>query len=168
MAKLRGSIAGAVGIDPERGDVLDVTNISFDTADNTLDNLYSQREKNMELISMGAKYASAVVILLLFYLLILRPILKRLDQAKEIDEEMLGESALDAQLSGLDITVGDESGFPKTVDELEREIEAELEESTPVDVEAVKSKVMLKKIEEQANEDPEMIANLMKALIKGS
>lgn len=168
MAKLRGTIAGAAGIDPERGDVLDVTNISFDTADTALDNLYSQREKNMELISMGAKYASAVVILLLFYLLILRPILKRLDQAKEIDEEMLGESALDAQLSGLDITVGDESGFPKTVDELEREIEAELEESTPLDVEAVKSKVMLKKIEEQANEDPEMIANLMKALIKGN
>lgn len=168
MAKLRGTIAGAAGIDPARGDVLDVSNISFDTADTTLDNLYSQREKNMELISMGAKYASAVVILLLFYLLILRPILKRLDQAKEIDEEMLGESALDAQLSDLDITVGDESGFPKTVDELEREIEAELEESTPVDVDAVKSKVMLKKIEEQANEDPEMIANLMKALIKGS
>lgn len=167
MAKLRGMIAGAAGIDPARGDVLDVSNISFDTADTTLDNIYSQREKNMELISMGAKYASAVVILLLFYLLIIRPILKRLDQAKEIDDEMLGESALDAQLSAQDITVGDESGFPKTVDELEREIEAELEESTPVDVEAVKSKVMLKKIEEQANEDPEMIANLVKALIKG-
>ena len=30
-----------------------------------------------------------------------------------------------------------------------------------------KSKVMLKKIEEQANEDPEMIANLVKAMIKG-
>lgn len=167
MVKLRGMIAGAAGIDPARGDVLDVSNISFDTADTTLDNIYSQREKNMELISMGAKYASAVVILLLFYLLIIRPILKRLDQAKEIDDEMLGESALDAQLSAQDITVGDESGFPKTVDELEREIEAELEESTPVDVEAVKSKVMLKKIEEQANEDPEMIANLVKALIKG-
>ncbi len=64
--------------------------------------------------------------------------------------------------------VGDESGFPKSVEELEREIEAELEESTPIDVEAVKSKVMLKKIEEQANEDPEMIANLVKAMIKNS
>ena len=103
----------------------------------------------------------------MFWLLILRPIIKRIDKAREIDEEMLGESALDAQMAGLDISVGDESGFPKSVEELEREIEAELEESTPIDVEAVKSKVMLKKIEEQANEDPEMIANLVKAMIKG-
>jgi flagellar M-ring protein FliF len=52
------------------------------------------------------------------------------------------------------------------VEDLEREIENELNENVPVDVEAVKSKVMLKKIEEASNEDPEMVANLMKALIK--
>ena len=120
----------------------------------------------MEIIKQIASYVSAVLIIFIFWLFILRPIIKRIDKAREIDEEMLGESALDAQMAGLDISVGDESGFPKSVEELEREIEAELEESTPIDVEAVKSKVMLKKIEEQANEDPEMIANLVKAMIK--
>jgi flagellar M-ring protein FliF len=53
------------------------------------------------------------------------------------------------------------------VEELEREIESELSESVPVDVEAVKSKVMLKKIEEASEDDPEAVANLVKALIKG-
>ncbi len=168
MQKLRGTIAGAVGIDPGRGDVLDVSNISFDTTNDTLGNAITQREKTMELISMSMKYASAVIILILFYLLIMRPILKRLDRSKEIDDELLGESAIDAQMTNFELNVGGDSGFPKTIDELEREIEAELDESTPIDVEAIKSKVMLKKIEEQANEDPEMIANLVKSLIKGS
>ena len=143
ITSIRAHVAAAVGYVADR-DVVEVTNISFDTTKD-----------------------DAIVIIFMFWLLILRPIIKRIDKAREIDEEMLGESALDAQMAGLDISVGDESGFPKSVEELEREIEAELEESTPIDVEAVKSKVMLKKIEEQANEDPEMIANLVKAMIKG-
>jgi flagellar M-ring protein FliF len=128
----------------------------------------AEKEKIMEWATIGAKYGTAIIILVLFYLLFVRPILRRLDNAKELDEEMLGETAIDAQLSSLDISVGSDSGFPKTVEELEREIESELDESVPVDVEAVKSKVMLKKIEESSNDDPEMVANLLKAMIKGS
>lgn len=167
MTKLRAAVAAATGFNEARGDVIEVTNMSFDTTKDQIDLLAEERAKRMEIIKQIASYVSGVLILVFFWLLILRPILKRLDKAREIDEEMLGESALDAQMAGLDINVGDESGFPKSVEELEREIEAELEESTPIDVEAVKSKVMLKKIEEQANEDPEMIANLVKAMIKG-
>lgn len=166
MTKLRAAVAAAVGYDAGRTDVIEVTNISFDTTKDEIDLIAEESAKRMEMIKQIASYVSAVVIIFMFWLLILRPIIKRIDKAREIDEEMLGESALDAQMAGLDISVGDESGFPKSVEELEREIEAELEESTPIDVEAVKSKVMLKKIEEQANEDPEMIANLVKAMIK--
>lgn len=168
MQRIRGTISGAVGIDPGRGDVLEVTNISFDLTDVSHDNTISERERQMEIIEASMKYAAAVVILLLFYLLIMRPILKRLDRAKEIDDELLGESAMNAQMTNFELSVGGENGFPKTLDELEREIESELDESIPVDVEAIKSKVMLKKIEEQANEDPEMIANLLKSIMKGS
>lgn len=167
IAKLRLTVASAAGINSARGDVLDVSNISFDTADNGMDNILAEASKNAELVTRVTQIGGAVLILIFFYLFIIRPILKRLDKAREIDEEMLGESAAAAQMVGIDIEVGDESGFPKTVEELEREIEAELEESTPLDVEAVKSKVMLKKIEEQANEDPELIANLVKVMIKG-
>lgn len=167
IAKLKLTVASAAGIDTGRGDVLDVSNISFDTADNDMENVFSEAAKNTALMTRALQIGGAVLILLFFYLFILRPILKRLDKAREIDDEMLGESAAAAQMAGIDIEITDESGMPKTVEELEREIEAELEESTPLDVEAVKSKVMLKKIEEQANEDPELIANLVKVLIKG-
>lgn len=167
IAKLKLTVANAAGIDAERGDVLDVSNISFDTADSNMDNLFTEAARNTELITRVMQFGGAILILLFFFLFILRPILKRLDKAREIDDEMLGESAAVAQMAGIDIEISDETGFPKTVEELEREIEAELEGATPLDVEAVKSKVMLKKIEEQANEDPELIANLVKVLIKG-
>ncbi|MDR2104121.1 MAG: flagellar M-ring protein FliF, partial [Deferribacteraceae bacterium] len=168
LARLRTAVASAVGFNAERGDVVDVTNISFDTSEEWGETAIAEKEQIMEWVTAVAKYAAAIIILVLFYLLFVRPILRRLDSAKEIDEELLGESAIDAQLSSLDISVGGESGFPKTVEELEREIESELDESIPVDVEAVKSKVMLKKIEETSNEDPEMVANLLKAMIKGN
>jgi flagellar M-ring protein FliF len=103
----------------------------------------------------------------MFYLLLVRPILKRLDNAQELDDELLGDSALDAQLASMDMVVGGE-GYPRTIEDLEREIESELNDNIPVDVETVKSRVMLKKIEEASNEDPEMVANLMKALIRGN
>ncbi|MDR2883710.1 MAG: flagellar M-ring protein FliF [Deferribacteraceae bacterium] len=167
IARIRTAVASAVGFSEERGDTVDVTNISFDISDTWVVEGNAEKEKIMEWVSMAMKYGSALLILLMFYLLLIRPILKRLDNAKEMDEELLGESALDAQISSLDITVGGDTGFPKTVEELEREIETELDESVPVDVEAVKSKVMLKKIEESSNEDPEMVANLVKAMIKG-
>lgn len=166
LNNIRKVVGQIVGVDANRGDVIEVANISFDTSQDLFDLQSAQDAKRMEFIRQGLSYISAVIILFMFWLLILRPILKRIDKSREIDEEMLGESALDAQMAGLEFNVGDESGFPKSVEELEREIEAELEESTPIDVEAVKSKVMLKKIEEQANEDPEMIANLVKAMIK--
>lgn len=168
IAKIRAAVFSAVGADNARGDVIEVTNISFDTTADYIEYESQEKAKYMEWISIAAKYGSAVLIILLFFLLLVRPILKKLENAKTIDEEALGESALDAQISTLDITVGgEESGFPKTIEELEREIESELNESIPVDVEAVKSKVMLKKIEEASGDDPESIANLIRALLKG-
>ncbi len=167
LARLRTAVANTVGYNAARGDVVDVTNISFDTSDEWGEEAVVEKEKLMEWVSTAAKYTTALLIILIFYFLFVRPILKRLDNAKELDEELLGESAIDAQLSSLDITVGGDTGFPKTVEELEREIESELDESIPVDVEAVKSKVMLKKIEEASSDDPEMVANLVKALLKG-
>ena len=171
LVKIKANIASAVGFDPARGDVIEVSNISFDTSDgatSVASRLASLREKNMQLVLSGMKYLTAVVILILFYFLAIRPILRRLDVAREIDDDLLGESALDAQLAGLDLSIGGDSAMPKSLADLEREIESELEDSVPLDVEAVKSKVMLKKIEEQANEDPEVVANLLKAYIKGN
>ena len=167
LAKIRAAVTSTVGYNSDRGDVVNVSNISFDLTEAISEMQAVKKEKVMSWVTVAAKYGAAVLILLLFYLLLVRPILKRLDNAKEYDDEMLGENALDAQLSSFDITVGNESGFPKTIEELEREIESELSESVHLDVEAVKSKVMLKKIEEASDEDPEMVANLLKALIKG-
>ncbi|MBC7197566.1 MAG: flagellar M-ring protein FliF, partial [Deferribacterales bacterium] len=117
----------------------------------------------------GAKYLSAILVFLLFYLLVFKKIIKRLGEVKETKYGTLaavGGGAAAGKGEGLNLLVDDDIKFPKTLEELEKEIESELDESVPMDVDSVKAKVMLKKIEESANEDPEMIANLIKAWIR--
>ncbi|MGA1861415.1 flagellar basal-body MS-ring/collar protein FliF [Deferribacter thermophilus] len=165
--KIKKLIESAAGINPERGDRIEVSNISFDTAhDIEVSSFYAKQEK-MNLIFMIAKYVVALVIILLFYLLIVRPILKRLETVRETEEGTFVAAGATGKGDTVDISIGEEIKFPKTLEELEKEIESELEESAPVDVDTVKTKVMLKKIEEAANEDPEMIANLIKIWLKG-
>ena len=93
--------------------------------------------------------------------------MKKLEQIKETKEGQLILSGAGGSGEGIDITIGDDNmKFPKSIEELEQEIESELEESVPVDVDSVKTKVMLKKIEEAAQQDPEMLANLVKAWLR--
>ncbi|ADD69076.1 flagellar M-ring protein FliF [Denitrovibrio acetiphilus DSM 12809] len=165
MRSIRNLVAMAVGYNEPRGDQIEVTNISFDTTskDHEYDTL--KREKTMELVGMVSKYLLAALIVLLFYFLVIRRILKRLDKPVTVHEDgSITYGQIDGEM-GIDITLDD--SYPKTLEELEREIESELEESSPMDVDTVKSKVMLKKIEEFATEDPDAMASLLKTLMRG-
>lgn len=167
LQNLRDVVASTVGFDQNRGDTLQVQNIPFDTSDAPNAD-YLQRQKIMEILNMVLKYVLALVVLVVFYFLVIRPILRKIEIAQEIDDTMLGDTASDAHLASLDLAVGGDGAFPKTLEELEQEVESELGENVPMDVDSVRSKVMLKKIEETANEDPEMVANLLKTVMKGS
>jgi flagellar M-ring protein FliF len=166
IEKIKELVASATGYNKDRGDLITVSNISFDTSEQAQEVALIKKEKTMQLISMAIKYFSGIIIILLFYLLVIKPILKKLDQLKESKEGQLVLSGAGASGDNLDITIGDDMKFPKTIEELEKEIESELEESVPVDVDSVKTKVMLKKIEEAAQQDPEMLANLIKAWLR--
>jgi flagellar M-ring protein FliF len=168
LNRIKSLVAMAVGINDKRGDQIEISNISFDTTAQEQEQLDVKRDKMIELISMGVKYLAAGIILFLFYFLVIRKILKRMDKTVVVhDDGSVTVSPKEKPKGDLDVTIGDESAFPKSLEELEHEIENELAESAPVDVESVKSKVMLKKIEEYANEDPEATANLIKSLLKG-
>ncbi len=166
IEKIKELVASATGFNKERGDVITVSNISFDTAEQAQESALIKKEKTMQLVSMAIKYLSGILIILLFYLLVIKPILKKLDQIKESKDGQLVLGGAGATGENLDLTIGDDMKFPKTIEELEQEIESELEESVPVDVDSVKTKVMLKKIEEAAQQDPEMLANLIKAWLR--
>lgn len=165
MRSIRNLVAMAVGYNENRGDQIEVTNISFDTTQRDQETDLIQRERFMELTGMVSKYLLAAVIIILFYFLVIRRILKRLDKPVTVHEDgSITYGQLDGE-AGIDITLDD--SYPKTLEELEKEIESELDESSPLDVESVKSKVMLKKIEEFALEDPDAMASLLKTLMRG-
>ena len=165
--KIKELVASATGFNKDRGDVITVSNVPFDTSEQAQETVLVKKEKTMQLVSMLIKYLSGILIIVLFYFLVLRPILKKLEQIKETKDGQLILSGAGASGEGIDITIGDDNmKFPKSIEELEQEIESELEESVPVDVDSVKTKVMLKKIEEAAQQDPEMLANLVKAWLR--
>ena len=87
MTSIRAHVAAAVGYVADR-DVVEVTNISFDTTKDEIDLMAEESARRMEIIRQVASYASAIVIIFMFWLLILRPIIKRIDKAREIDELM--------------------------------------------------------------------------------
>lgn len=162
---IKALVASATGLDTNRGDVITVSNVSFDTSEQVQEMAFVAKEKNTQLILMAVKYLSGILIVILFYFMVVKPIMKRLEQVRESKEGRLtlgtGEPG-----DNYEMVVGDDMKFPKTLEELEKEIESELDESVPVDVESVKTKVMLKKIEEAAGEDPELLANLIKAWLR--
>ncbi|MCD8568940.1 MAG: flagellar M-ring protein FliF [Geovibrio sp.] len=165
LNSIRALVATAVGFDQARGDQVEVNNISFDTSAQQQEQLLLQREKTVELITIASKYALAVIILLLFYFAVVRRILKKLDKTVTYNDD--GTITVTSALDSVDVTLKGSAGFPKTLEELEREVEQELDESIPMNTDAVKSKVMLKKIEEFCEEDPEGAANIIKSMLKG-
>ncbi|PLX66756.1 MAG: flagellar M-ring protein FliF [Denitrovibrio sp.] len=165
MRSIRNLVAMAVGYSEPRGDQVEVSNISFDTTvkDQQYDTL--KRERTMELVGVISKYLLAALIIVLFYFLVIRKILSRLDKPVTVHEDgSITYGKVDGDV-GIDITIDDT--YPKSLEDLEREIESELDESSPLDVDTVKSKVMLKKIEEFAAEDPDAMASLLKTLMRG-
>ncbi|UOD35048.1 flagellar M-ring protein FliF [Deferribacteraceae bacterium V6Fe1] len=169
VERIKNLVANAVGFNETRGDKIEVSNVSFDTTASAAEVTVVKRQMYIDYALKGAKYLSAILVFLLFYLLVFKKIIKRLGEVKETKYGTLaavGGGAGAGKGEGLNLLVDDDIKFPKTLEELEKEIESELDESVPMDVDSVKAKVMLKKIEESANEDPEMIANLIKAWIR--
>jgi flagellar M-ring protein FliF len=166
LNSIRMLVATAVGFDESRGDQVEVSNISFDTSSQQQEQTLLKREKTVELITIASKYALAVIILLIFYFAVIRRILKKLDKTVVYNQDG-SITVTTGGLDSVDVTLKDSAGFPKTLEELEREVEQELDDSIPMNTDAVKSKVMLKKIEEFCEEDPEGAANIIKSMLKG-
>ncbi|PMP69509.1 MAG: flagellar M-ring protein FliF [Calditerrivibrio nitroreducens] len=166
LDKIKGLVAKAAGFDEKRGDQIEVTNVSFDTSQMSESKLL-EKEKMNELIIQISKYVMVLIMFLLFYFLVIRPIMKKLGDIKETKSgELAAVGDIPIKGANVDLQLDDSVKFPKTLEELEREIESELDEKVSVDVGTVKTKVMVKKIEEAVKEDPEMIANLIKTWLK--
>lgn len=156
LERIKNIVAMSVGYNADRGDKIEVANIPFDTTVNFGDYFIEDKVK-AHMISTIIKYSVAILILILFYLLVIRPILKRI----MIKEE-------EPSAGGIDFTLNEEEGFevPKTVEDLEREIEEEIDQRASLDAETTEVNIMLKRLKEAIDEDPEPIASLITAWLK--
>jgi flagellar M-ring protein FliF len=150
VAQINDLVKEAMGYSKERGDTLNVTNAPFDGVDKPADPLDARpwwRDPEMqELARQLAKYLAAGVVLLFLYFRVLRPmlrpVLKKFDEIVEVPPEP-------AKLSEEEID--------------EEALRAELAESETQTVAGYRENLnMAKKL---ANEDPRIIANVVKAWV---
>ncbi len=158
LKRIENIVAMTVGYNQARGDKIEVANIPFDTTADVGEFLIEDKVK-VQMISTIIKYTVAFLLLILFYLLVIRPILKRII-VKEQEEQQIGE--------GIDFTLAEEDGYevPKTVEEIEKEIEQELDERADIDIEATEVNIMLKRLKEAIDQDPSLISTLITAWLK--
>jgi flagellar M-ring protein FliF len=189
LERIKNIVAMAVGYNEARGDKIEVANIPFDTTANFGDYFIEDKVK-AHMFSTIVKYSVAFLLVILFYLLVIRPILKRimLKDKEETDAE------------GIDFTFREEEGFqiprtieeiesskvgietpkpgeeeiekteelekPKSVEDLEKEIEEKIDQQEVFDAATTEVNIMLKRLKETIDEDPESIASLVIAWLK--
>lgn len=166
LESIKNLVSNAVGLDSKRGDTIEVLNVSFDTAVQASEVKSAKWSSYIDYGLKAAKYLTAIIIFMLFYMLVFKRIMSKLGEVRETRHGTLAAVGGAGKGESIDLLAGDDVKFPKTLKELEQEIESELDESVPMDVGSVKTKVMLKKIEESSNEDPALVANLLKTWLK--
>jgi flagellar M-ring protein FliF len=150
VAQINDLVKEAMGYSKERGDTLNVTNAPFDGVDKPADPLDARpwwRDPEMqELARQLAKYLAAGLVLLFLYFRVLRPmlrpVLRKFDEIVEVPPEPAKLSEEEAD---------------------EEALRAELAESETQTVTGYRENLNLAK--KLANEDPRIIANVVKAWV---
>lgn len=184
LATLQQLVTAAVGLDAARGDQVVVQSIPFDVPEETT-TPPTWLEAHADLVKLGVKYGMLVFAVLLLLLFVVRPARKAIRAATqpqlEAAPEPLQLEAPAADAEGTEHALEDadahalaaapEEGLvtvaPKTVAELEAEIEAKIaKESQNTSPEAQRAKALRKKLIERSLQDPEMIAMTMRGWLK--
>jgi len=157
LDRIKNLVAMTVGLNEARGDQIQVSNIPFDVTVG-LDDLYMLEDSRAKIISTIIRYIAALFLILLFYLIVIRPIYKRLSPDKS-SEGTVGEE--------LDLTLSEEGiELPKSVEDIEEELADS--EGMDMDLETANVKAMLKRLRAAIDEDPASVASLVNAWLKGA
>jgi len=171
MEKFRQIVMSAVGYDAERGDEVTVSNISFDTSLEEKNKLMmAQMQKEQFWISI-AKYPAIVVLFLLVFFFIIRPLIRVL--TREVPGMLPGAPEYEALPSGAPPPAGIPrprritAEAPKTLEEIEAELAQELSEGT-LTTEAQKRSILLKRVNDLAQNQPEKVADVVRLWLTGA
>jgi flagellar M-ring protein FliF len=159
LKKLHDLASAAIGIDTSRGDVLTVENISFDVADESTDGLPPKTfyEKWHDLIQPGLRYGALLLLFLMAYLLLFRPVSRRLTAS--IDSSLAPQRSMElpaASVGGPELALQ----TPKTVAGLEAELADG--QSTALIPAVRKVDVLRQRISDFIQKDPENSAQVLR------
>ena len=148
MQKIQGIVAAAVGFDQTRGDQITVENVSFDTTGVEEPAPQPFMEKYAPMLTELSRVFVVLVLGLLTFLFVVRPLLRR-SMPAPLPTVTVETQALPQQL-------------PRTVEELQGELEAQLEAAEAKATEPRKMTVLTKRLASTVQKEPEHAARLLR------
>jgi flagellar M-ring protein FliF len=156
IQKIQQLVAAAVGLEPARGDQLTVENVSFDEPpvdDGTPPNVLVKYSPQIWQGSRILAIAGVGIIALLF---VVRPLLMRTTTGAPVKAVAAGSGPAVMMPAGQ---------APRTVADLESEIEAQLDASISQRLEARRVPVLKRRVRDLTVKEPENVAKLLRAWI---
>ncbi len=156
LQKIQGLVAAAVGLDAERGDQLTVENIAFDeppVEDVPPPGFF---EKHAPAVEQGSRVGMVLLVLLAAFFLFVRPVLLRVLPSRP---QPVVVPELAAAPPAPELPPGER---PKTVEEVEAEMEAELMAETEVGWRR-RLPVLTKHLAASTSKDPQNAARMLRA-----
>ncbi|WP_291490512.1 flagellar basal-body MS-ring/collar protein FliF [Desulfurella sp.] len=157
MADIRKAVEQAIGFDPKRGDTISVVNMQFESTKPKQGSMMSSLNQFYPLL----KYILGTILLILFYFLFLRKFIQNVLSYKKGEfaygqaqaAKAYAQGSMESKIEG------------KSIKDLEEEISKELDSESVLDEEALKDKVIEKKLKEEVERNPEEASAVFKAYI---
>ncbi len=158
LESMRKIVQAAVGYDPQRGDLVEVANLPFDTSDQLEGDYLYERQKNKDLVDLLIRYGSIFIGGLLVFFLIVRPLLRKVSR---IFSTALSPTHAELSIPQVDSEKLD--AIQSAKDEIE--IEQELRERYKVPKSTKKMVILKDRVKEFANNNIEETASLIKTYL---
>lgn len=159
VQKIQAIVAAAVGLDTMRGDKLTVENVSFDepaVAEEAPPSLFVRYQPQ---IWEGSRIGAVVLIAVLAFVMFVRPLIRKSGVQPRAALPPVAPEIPPAAIAA-------PGQAPKTVADLESEIEAELTASTAQYAENRRLPVLTRRISEVTVNEPENVAKLLRSWIQ--
>lgn len=157
LDKLRKLVQAALGFKADRGDRVEIENISFDTAPETEGEFYAKKQKSEDLVKTLIRYGVYLVAALLLFFLVIRPAFRR------VGEMFHGKVALGPSYEIPKIESEKLAQLQNMKDDAE--IEKELLEQYKVPKEAKKMTIIKERVKEFAQNNPDGTASLVRSYL---
>ncbi len=156
LNKLKKLVIASIGIDENRGDVIEVANIPFSETNIKEAEKYIKSKEKKEFIKIIIKYVVILILALVLIFMILKPMVKKVSVAIESESKK-------------SLTVGEIAGeeLPPSIEEeqerkmLEKEIESKFKQSP----ESKKMEILREKLAEFASEKTDDLVGVIKSMM---